>query len=234
MNIDDFYLSDEELSRLSRQVPSTKIGKELFPKWKERFVDPQPSEFYRGYAIVLWMLWKNMPDRITIAGIERIIDQVHDLRMASKLFLRGTDLDAGATIAASNAWEATRSGVKSGEIPGAYEFELIYTAGLFVEARSREHKTTADSPAHERATTQTAENVRQTRTPETVRQTRRRIAAAISGIIGLFTYSEHPYIAFIFFAGAAFFFFAKQSADQLLDQVLSAPPNPSSPDKPRS
>ena len=137
---DDLWLGDEELLRLSHQIPSTKIGKQLLPRWKERFVDPMPSLLYRGYAIVLWTLWKQMRAEMTIAGIEQSIDRVHDSRMKSKLFVRGTDLDAGAVLAAANAWEGAHCGLTADQFAGAIESELIYAATLFINARSREHR----------------------------------------------------------------------------------------------
>lgn len=232
MNIDDFRLSDEQLLRLSRQSPSTEFGRGLLPRWKERFVDPLPSEFYRGYAIVLWALWKNKPDSPTIRGIERIIDDIHDSRMASNMFVRGTDLDAGAAQAASNAWEAAHSGAEPSQLPGAYESELIYVAGLFGDAQSRERRT--PPPGDAAPATRTPESATAQPNPAKVRQTRRYAAAAISGVIGLLTFNLHPTLALILFAAAAFFFFAEQSADQVLDRLLPPAGSPSPPDKPPS
>ena len=123
MNIDDFWLDDNDLSGLSRQVPSTKIGEQLMRRWKERFLDLQPSDFYRGYAIVLSTLCKHMRSGNTISAIDQIIDRIHDSRMASKTFPPGTDLTAGAVLAAGNAWEGAHSGVTADQVAAAYESE---------------------------------------------------------------------------------------------------------------
>jgi hypothetical protein len=234
MNIDDVSLGDEEFLRLSRQTPSTEIGKQVLPKWRERFTDPQPSEFYRGYAIVLWMLWKQTAGPVTIRDIERIIDAVHDSRMASRVFVRGTDLDAGATIAAANAWEAAQSGVAASQVAANYESELIYVAKLFLDARSREQGATVDIPKSTVAPKQSSQESKQASqqpeqaSQEQIRKKRRWIAAGVLGVIGLLIYGEHPNVAVVCFFAAAFFFFAEQPANQVLDKLLSPPDKRSS------
>lgn len=77
---------------------------------------------------------------MTIAAIEQSIDRVHGSRMKSKFFAHGTDLNAGAVLAATNAWEGAHCGITADQFAGAIESELIYVATLFINALSREHR----------------------------------------------------------------------------------------------
>lgn len=138
MNIDQSWLDDGQLARISRQRPSTEFGRSLFERWGERYPELLSSDIYRGCAIVLSMLTEECARRgHTITAIEQIIDEIHDCVRASGRLPAGTDLQAGATLSLSNAWQSAHSGVTASQAATAYESELIYVANLFLRARGQ-------------------------------------------------------------------------------------------------
>jgi hypothetical protein len=139
MHIDNYWLSDTELSQLSRQIPSTEFGNELMSKWPARYPGLLSSDTYRGCAIALFALSTSLNGgMVTIAAIEQAIETLHDSLVKSNTFAVGMDRQGGATVTLSNAWEGADSGVSARQAVEAYESEAIFAARMFVRAREQE------------------------------------------------------------------------------------------------
>jgi hypothetical protein len=139
MNVDQYWLDDEELGRISRQVPSTSWGMELMSAaWPKMYQGLLSSDTYRGCAAVLATLRAYVRSGSSIREIQGIIDQVDQSVKTSRSFPAGSDGCGGAILTTTNAWQRTEAGLSADQIAAAFESELIYVAKLFVRARQYE------------------------------------------------------------------------------------------------
>jgi hypothetical protein len=139
MTVDQYWLDDAELARISRQTPSTSWGVELMSTaWPKLYPGLLSSDTYRGCAAVLAMLRAYVRPGSSILDIQNVIEQVDQSVKQSRSFPAGSDGCGGATLTTTNAWQRTESGLSPSQIAAAIESELIYVAQLFVRARQHE------------------------------------------------------------------------------------------------
>jgi hypothetical protein len=139
MNIDDHWLDDNELARISAQHPSTRWGAELMRgAWPKRYPTLLSSETYRGCAIVLSTLLASMWQGISVREIQRLVEGVDQSLKVSRILQAPNDQYGGASLTVVNAWTtAADLGFTAEQIAAAYESELIFAARMFVIARQR-------------------------------------------------------------------------------------------------
>jgi hypothetical protein len=137
MNIDQYWLDDNALARISRQVPSTNWGKELMrDAWPKRYPGLLSRDTYRGCAIVLSMLCASMRRGISVREIQQLVEGVDQSLKTSTTLRPPSDLYGGASLTIVNAWTtAADLGFTAEQIAAAYESELIYAAQMFIKAR---------------------------------------------------------------------------------------------------
>jgi tetratricopeptide (TPR) repeat protein len=139
LRIDEHWLDDAELARISRQVPSTAWGKELMrDAWPARYQGLLSSDTYRGCAMVLSTLFGNMRVGMQIGELVQIIGSVDQSIKTSHTLPTGTDRCGGASLAITNAWQRAHSGLTIDQIGMAFESELIYAAQMFMKAHQQE------------------------------------------------------------------------------------------------
>jgi len=134
VNIDNFWLEDQALARISRQTPSTPpVATLLRDLWPKMFEGLMSSETYRGCAAVFGALSQH--GRMDVGRAEQIINSVDQSLNASSTLLPGTDGFGGAKNAIAAAWDTAHCGYTGAELAAAYESGLIYSAIMFQRAR---------------------------------------------------------------------------------------------------
>jgi hypothetical protein len=134
--IDEFWLDDNAMARISRLAPSsTHVLQSLRGGWPRLFPDPRcPSDVYRGVAMVLTPLLHRLHNRMAIGEIEQLIDLV-DQSIVRSLPDR-SDLLAGANLWTSNVWIFAHKSVSSTqELMVILESQLLCAAQKFITAR---------------------------------------------------------------------------------------------------
>ena len=139
MTIQEYWLNDEELIRLSRRMPSMAFGIELMrDAWPQMFRGVCRSSEYRGVAIVLSMLLAQVPTPIGLPDLGEVVNRVDRCLKASKTLDADPQLRGGAVLEGVNAWKLVhQSDLATDLIVASWESKLIYTAKMFVAARQQ-------------------------------------------------------------------------------------------------
>jgi hypothetical protein len=140
MSIGDCWLDDEQLNKLSRQIPSTDVGRRLMQTtWPTRYQGLVSSDTYRGCAIALTMLHTRLRYReLSIGLLESAIEAVDQALQTSPAIRAREHVVGGASLAIANAWQTVHCGLPAAGVVGAYESEAIYAAQKFATARQYE------------------------------------------------------------------------------------------------
>jgi hypothetical protein len=136
MNMDSAWLNDTQMRQLSMRAPSSAFGQDAMRLWPQQYPGLLSAETYRGCAIVLWMLYNQLRTQfVSLALIESTIDAAHQALLVSKSIPPGSDIQGGATLSLTNAWQRSHSGVSAQQAVEAFESESIYAAKKFVQAQ---------------------------------------------------------------------------------------------------
>lgn len=139
LNIDDYWLDDNQLIEISHKVPSTQWGKKLSTEaWPQLYQGILSSNTYRGCAAGLFSLYTSVRRCISLHQIEQIIVELDQSLKISQVCRSGSEQYSGAFLSITNAWQRSHSDLTIDQIVASLESELIYVSQLFVKARQNE------------------------------------------------------------------------------------------------
>jgi hypothetical protein len=138
MNIDDHWLSDENLAEVAALEPSTPWGVELMEKaWPSRYPEPISSESLRNCAAALSSVCAGFRPEMTVDDVQGHLEVVNDSVNTSNRFHGDAAAEARLTI--DDVWGTVSDhGYTVQEIAAALESQFVYVARRFVAAKRRE------------------------------------------------------------------------------------------------